>query len=89
MVPDIVGRLVEHGLPVLRVARVAQNPEVAHASAVLGGLAGWRADAGHPADPLRHPGRYRVTERAPLWPMFEQSYGHVDDHAQPQRFSVM
>jgi integrase len=64
------------------VARVAHHPEVAHAPAALGGLASWRADARHPAHSLRHAWRYRVTEWAPLRPMFEQKYGHVNDHAQ-------
>jgi hypothetical protein len=54
MVADVMWRLVEHGLPVIDVTRVAGDPEVAHAPAVLGGFAGWRADAGHPADSLRH-----------------------------------
>ena len=48
MVPDVVRRLVVHGFPVPDVARIARDPEVAHAPAVLVGLASWRAYAGHP-----------------------------------------
>jgi hypothetical protein len=36
MVSDVMGRLVEHGLPVLGVARVARYPQVAHAPAAPG-----------------------------------------------------
>ena len=37
--------------------------------------------AGHPADALRPSRCHRVTERALFRPVFEQRYGHVDDHA--------
>jgi hypothetical protein len=77
VVPDVVGRLVVHGFPVLDVARIAQDPEVAHAPAVLIGLAGWCAYAGHSADSLRHSWRHQVTERALFRPVFGQRYGHV------------
>ena len=81
IMPDVMRRLVERGLPVLDVARVAQDPEMAHAPATLSSLASWSADTGHPADSLRHAGRHRMPERALLWSVFEQRYGHVDDHA--------
>jgi integrase len=74
VLPEVLRRLVEHGLPVLRVARVARDPEVAHAPATLAGLAGWRADAGNPTDSLRPSWHHRVNEWALFRPMLEQRY---------------
>jgi hypothetical protein len=71
-----VGRLVEHSLPLLHMARVARDPEMPHAPAALRGLASRRANARHPADPLRHPRRYRVAEGAAFGTMLEQRYWH-------------
>jgi len=81
MVPDIVWRLVERGLPELVVAGPAGHPDVTHAAAAFGSLPGRRADAGLPAD-LSATGPELMTERAELGLVFEDRYRHGNDHAQ-------
>jgi len=65
VVPDIVRRLVEHGLPALVMAGAAGHPDVPQAAASFGSLAGGRADAGLPAD-LGATGPQLMAERAEL-----------------------
>src|SRR6516165_9622195 len=87
MVPDIVRRLVERGLPELIVAGPAGHPDVAHAAAAFGSLPGRRADAGLPAE-LGATGPQLMTERAELRLVFENRYWHENDHAQAGGVSV-
>ena len=88
MVPDIVRRLVERGLPELIMAGAAGQPDVAHAAASFGSLAGRRADAGLPAD-LGAAGPQPMAERAELGLVFENRYRHEDDHAQAGGYPVL
>jgi hypothetical protein len=84
-VPDVMGGLVEGGLPELIVAGSAGHPDVAHAAAAFGSLPGWRADAGLPAD--LGPARPKLmTERAMLGLVFENRHWHENDHAQAGGF---
>ena len=81
MVPDIVRRLVERGLPELIVAGAAGHPDVAQAATPFGPFPGCRADAGLPAD-LGAAGPQLMAERAELGLVFENRYRHENDHAQ-------
>ena len=86
--PAVVRRLEEHCLPELVVAAVARDPDVSHAAAAPGSLAGRLAQARLPAH-LRLTGPQLVTERAALWLVLEQRNGHLDDHAPTSRYESM
>ena len=75
MVPDVVRRLVERGLPELVMAGTAGHPDVAHAAAAFGSLPGGRADARLPAD-LGAAWPQLMAERAELGLVFENRYRH-------------
>jgi hypothetical protein len=75
LVPDVVRRFVERGVPELLVAGLARHPYMPHAAAKLGSLPRRRADTGFPAD-SGQAGPQLVTERAALWLVFENRHGH-------------
>jgi phenylacetate-CoA ligase len=75
-VPGVVRRFVERGVAVFQVACAARHPQMPHAPAGLRRLAGRRADARRPPDPLRHSPLQRMPERAAFWPVIEQRYAH-------------
>jgi hypothetical protein len=87
-VPAVVRRLVERRLPELVVAAVAGDPDVSHAAAAPGRLAGRLADAWRPAH-LRLAGPQLVTERAAFRLVLEQRNGHLNDHAVTSGYASM
>jgi hypothetical protein len=72
---DVVRRLVERRLPELVVACIAEHQEMPHAATALRCLPRRCTDAGFPAY-LGHTGPKLVTERAVVWLVIEQRYGH-------------
>jgi hypothetical protein len=67
-VAEIMGRLVEHGVPVVLVAApAAPQCQMTHAPAVLGSFLCRAADTRHPRDFLRLTASKRMPERAVLW----------------------
>ncbi len=71
---DLVGRLVEPGVPVILVApRPAPQRHMAHTAAVLGRFPGRVADAREPGDFLRHAGSKRMPVRTALGLVGERS----------------
>ena len=71
----VVRRLVKHCRSELVMAGVAHDSHVSHATAALGCLLGWLADAGRPAHlSLARP--ELMTEWAAFWLVLEQGSGH-------------
>jgi hypothetical protein len=75
-VPDLVWRLAEPGVPVVRGAARPAQRHMARAPALLGCFRGWVANSWQPGDFLRHAGSKRMPVRTALGHVGEQLCRH-------------